>query len=282
MSASSLKRPPPPTHQSDPYAQYQDLVYQVVDKYNNLEDSDCNLAARQLYMRFHRVKAAAKVQIFFLKVHQSRQIGTLLKAHMCALAPDMPAVSQALHDWLKFMRSTGTQGTPQAEKHMGELKTMWQSIPKGADWAISATTLSYSLHSDESARLQLITVQNAAQWWNAVIRNLAVTPDPNDFTIIREELESLGAKSSTKTRDWINQWVVAEEEDPRTSMQTPSALGQRSIQNYQAQNTTAHSSTANPHLQTPHNHPQPMPFPNQSPYQRAQEHRTTLLPFPPP
>ena len=159
---------------------------------------------------------------------------------------------------------------------------MWQSIPKGADSAILATTLSYSLHSDESARLQLITVQNVAQWWNAVIRNLAVAPNPDDFTILREELESLGAKSSTKTPDWINQWVVAEEEDPPTSMQTPSALGQSSIQNYQAQNTAAHSSKANPHLQTPHNHPQPMPFPNQSPYQRPQEHRTTLLPFPPP
>ena len=79
---------------------------------NNLEDSDCKLAARQLYMRFHRIKATAKLQNFFLQVHQSRQNGTVLKAHMCALAADMPAVSQALHDWLKFMRSTGTQGTP--------------------------------------------------------------------------------------------------------------------------------------------------------------------------
>ena len=105
MSASSHKRPPPPTHQTDPYAQYEDLVQQVVDKCNNLEDSECNLPARQLYIRFHRIKAAAKVQKFFLKVHQSRQIGTLLKTHMCALAADMPAVSQALHDWLKFMRS---------------------------------------------------------------------------------------------------------------------------------------------------------------------------------
>ena len=32
MSAGSLKRPPPPTHQTDPYAQYEDLVQQVVDK----------------------------------------------------------------------------------------------------------------------------------------------------------------------------------------------------------------------------------------------------------
>ena len=241
-------------------------MWQVVDECNNLEDSDCNLAAGQLYMRFHRIKAAAKVPNFFLKVHQSRQIGTLLKAHMCALAADMPAVSQALHDWLKFMKPTGTQGTPQAEKHMGELKTMWQSIPKGADWAISATTLSYSLQSEESARLQLISVQNAAQWWNDVIRNLAVTLDSDDFNIITEELESPGAKSSTKTRDWINQWVVAEEDDPPTSMQTLTALGQRGIQNYQAQNTTSH---ANPHPQTPHNHPQPIPPSNQSQYQRA-------------
>ena len=180
------------------------------------------------------------------------------------------------------MRSKGTQGTPQAEAHMGELKTLWQSIPKGADWAISATTLSYSLDSDQSARPQLITVRNAAQWWNAVISNLAVTPDPDDFTIIREELEFLRAKSSTKKPDWINKLVVAGEENPHTSMQTPSALGQSSIQNYGAQNTAAHSSTANPHLQTPHNHPHPMPFPNEPPYQRAQEHRTTLLPFSPP
>ena len=198
---------------------------------------------------------------------------------MCALAADMPAVSQALHDWLRYMRSNGTQGAPHTEKEMGELKTMWQSIPKGADWAISATTLSFSLHSEESARLQLISVQNAAQWWNAVIRNLAVTPDPDDFTIIREELESLGAKSSTKTPDWINQWVGAEEDDPPTSVQTPTASGQSSIHNYQTQNAAPY---ANPHPQTSHNHPQPTLPPNQSPYQRAQEHRTTLLPFPPP
>ena len=81
MSAGSLKRPPPPTHQTDPYSQYKDLVQQVVGKCNNLEDSDCNPVSRQLYMRFHRIKAGAKVQNFLLKVHQSRQIGTLLKAH---------------------------------------------------------------------------------------------------------------------------------------------------------------------------------------------------------
>ena len=144
-------------------------------------------------MRFQQIKAATKVQNFFLKVHQSRQIGTLLKGHTCAPAADMSAVSKGFQDWLKYMQPHGT-GTPQAEKQMGEIKAMWQSMPKGAHWAISATTLSFSLHSEESARVQLITVQNVAQWWNAIIRYLAVTPDPDDFVIIREEPESLGAK----------------------------------------------------------------------------------------
>ena len=53
----------------------------------------------------------------------------------------------------------------------------------------------------------------------------AVTPDPDDFVIIREELESLGAKSAT-TPDWINQWVVAEEDYPPTSMQTQCSRGE--------------------------------------------------------
>ena len=60
-------------------------------------------------------------------------------------------------------------------------------------------------HSDESPRRQLISVQNAAQWCNAFIRNLTTTPGPENFRIVREELQSLGAQSFTKTPDLINQ-----------------------------------------------------------------------------
>ena len=149
-------------------------------------------------MRFEQIKAVAKDQNFFLNVHQSQQIGTLLKAHMCALAADIRAVSKAPQDRLKYMQSHGTQGTWHGKKQLGGLKSMCQSIPKEADWAILATTLSFTLHFDESSRLRLIAVQTVAQWRNAVIRNPAATPDPDDFGIVKEELKSLGAKSSTK------------------------------------------------------------------------------------
>ena len=52
---------------------------------------------------------------------------------MCALAAGIPAVSKALQDRLKHKQFHGTHGTPHREKQLGDLKVMWQSIPKEAN-----------------------------------------------------------------------------------------------------------------------------------------------------
>ena len=174
-------------------------------------------------MRFHQIKAGAKAQNFLFEVNQRRQIGTLLKADVCAPATDITAASKALQDSLKYMLSHGNQGTPHAKKPLGELMSINEAIhTKGGKIGPRRPPPSLS-HSDESPRRQLISVQNAAQWCNAFIRNVTTTPGPENFRIVREELKSLGAESFTKTPDLINQWVLAEEHNAPMPSQPPTA-----------------------------------------------------------
>ena len=115
-------------------------------------------------------------------------------------------------------RNAGT--SPETGKRISELKKMWQSIPQDADWTMSATMLAFTFYTEENTKLSLVSVQTAAQWWNAVIRNLATTTHTADFDTVQTELENLGATVNVQTPEWLNQWMVPEEENPHHSVTT--------------------------------------------------------------
>ena len=59
--------------------------------------------------------------------------------------------------------------------------------------------LAFSFHTEENTRLSLKSAQTAAQWWNAVIRNLATTTHIADFNTVQTEQENLGATVNVQT-----------------------------------------------------------------------------------
>ena len=283
--------PPSQAATNDTYANFEDIIARVQEKCEALDDSECEVAARQLYMRLLPVKAAAKILNFFQKAQKCKQLGAILKAHMCALSSDIPAVTQALQDWLRFMQGRTVGSSPETSKRISELKKMWQSIPQDADWTMSATMLAFSFHTEENTRLSLMSAQTAAQWWNAVIRNLATTTNVVDFDTVQTELENLGATVNVQTPDWINQWMVPEDENPHHSVttapqpnqplttatqyqpQTPTPMPTQQHQQYQQyqQNPPHRSSTSHMQPTTPKNSLLPFPPTNQPPEPPVQQ-----------
>ena len=57
--------PPLQAATNDTYANFEEIISKVQEKCDALDDSECEVAARQLYMRLLPVKAAAKILNFF-------------------------------------------------------------------------------------------------------------------------------------------------------------------------------------------------------------------------
>ena len=283
--------PPRQAATHDTYANFEEIIAKVQEKCDALDDSECEAASRQLYMRLLPVKAAAKILNFFQKAQKCKQLGAILKAHMCALSADIPAVTQALQDWLRYMQGQNVGTSPETGKGISELKKMWQSIPQDADWTISATMLAFSFHTEENTRLSLMFAQTATQWWNAVITNLATTTNVADFDTVQTELENLGATVNVQTPEWLNQWIVPEEENPHHSVttaphptqpftavthyqpQTPTPMPAQQYQQYQQyqQNPPQRTSTSQMEPTTPRNSLLPFPPMNQPPQPPVQQ-----------
>ena len=283
--------PPPQAATNDTYANFEEIIAKVQEKCDALDDSECEVAARQPYMRLLPVKAPAKILNFFQKAQKCKQLGAILKAHMCALSSDIPAVTQALQDWLRYMQGRTVGSSPETSKRISELKKMWQSIPQDANWTMSATMMAFSFHAEENTRLSLMSAQTAAQWWNAVIRNLATTTNVAELDTVQTELENLGATVNVQTPEWINQWMVPEEENPHHSAtiapqptqpltaatqyqpQTPTPMPTQQYQQYQQyqQNPPQRSSTSQMQPTTPRNSLLPFPPMNQPPQPPVQQ-----------
>ena len=75
--------PPLQAASHDTYANFEEIIAKVQEKCA-LDDSECDVASRRLYMRLLTVKAAAKILNFFQKTQKCKQLGAILKAHMCA------------------------------------------------------------------------------------------------------------------------------------------------------------------------------------------------------
>ena len=210
--------------------------------------------------------------------------------HVCPIErhPSSNAVPARL---VRYMQGRTFGSSPETSKRISELKKMWQSIPQDADWTMSATMLAFSFHIEENTRLSLMSAQTAAQWWNAVIRNLATTTNVADFDTVQTELENLGATVNVQTPEWINQWMVPEEENPHHSAttapqptqpltaatqyqpQTPTLMPTQQHQQYQQYqlNLPQRSSTSHTQPTTPKNSLMPFPPTNQPPQPPVQQ-----------